>query len=691
MLGDTQPLRIRYSTVQSTAIALEAPVGVEGLGVWNAGTVELSTTVEAPYSAAIASSIANGYGGRNHWLVNQAGGKLSVTAANSKSIAAYGIAAVWNAGLIQAVSTSDDASAILGLDPAIYGIVPGTFVNAGSIIVDAAGIGRGVDQGTNSGSVVLMVNSGQISVHGGKASHGIENYLSAHPAAEQPAIVNSGSITVTDETPLADSAGLLLNVASRAKVWNSGTITADYAIKVFASSSYQPGGDKSLTVYNSGSLNGAVQLSAYDDILVNTSKIAGSVNLGSGSDLYDGRLGTLNGLLDGYDGDDTLLAGAGDQTILGGFGNDILSGGAGNDTLTGGAGKDRFRFGTGFGIDTITDFAAGERIDVSGYSAYQSLAQQGADVIITFSATDKVIVRNATAASLTGAIAFGVAEIVAATIPSAPVAATAPPAPTFKSTTGTADDNSLIGDSGRDELLGLGGADNLSGLSGDDRLLGADGNDVLTGGTGDDLLIGGAGKDIAVFQGKHDIYAIEGLSSGDLRVTSKGRRYRPAGRVRDSALRRRRLCLERNDRDAECHHPIRRDGARVPFGRIFRRHRRGCHRVRNTRPAGLFRPARRWRGHLRRVVQSRGRRDPATGQRRRLYDRPACVRRNRDQRHHHGDDPAWTDGAVTGLCRWRANAGLRFGGEHSKDRKPGVRRRLHDSHGNTQRRPPPRS
>jgi serralysin len=44
--------------------------------------------------------------------------------------------------------------------------------------------------------------------------------------------------------------------------------------------------------------------------------------------------------------------------LVGGAGNDILNGGGGTDSLGGGAGNDIFRFLSGFGQDTITDFTA---------------------------------------------------------------------------------------------------------------------------------------------------------------------------------------------------------------------------------------------------------------------------------------------------------------------------------------------
>jgi hypothetical protein len=66
---------------------------------------------------------------------------------------------------------------------------------------------------------------------------------------------------------------------------------------------------------------------------------------GAGNDFLDGGPG--NDLIDGGDGDDTLLGGDGSDVLLGGPGNDDLWGEAGDDFLNGGPGVDTFQGGTG--------------------------------------------------------------------------------------------------------------------------------------------------------------------------------------------------------------------------------------------------------------------------------------------------------------------------------------------------------
>lgn len=78
----------------------------------------------------------------------------------------------------------------------------------------------------------------------------------------------------------------------------------------------------------------------------------------------------------GNNGNNGLAGLAGSDTINGAGGNDVLTGGHGQDFLTGGAGADTFRYltladsGVGGTLrDVITDFGAGDRIDLSALDA----------------------------------------------------------------------------------------------------------------------------------------------------------------------------------------------------------------------------------------------------------------------------------------------------------------------------------
>jgi len=65
--------------------------------------------------------------------------------------------------------------------------------------------------------------------------------------------------------------------------------------------------------------------------------------------------------------------------LNGGDGDDILTGGLGSDQLTGGAGSDTFKFnslgeiGEDYPYEQITDFTAGDKIDLNGVDANASM------------------------------------------------------------------------------------------------------------------------------------------------------------------------------------------------------------------------------------------------------------------------------------------------------------------------------
>ncbi|QQS14917.1 MAG: hypothetical protein IPK81_01335 [Rhodospirillales bacterium] len=73
-------------------------------------------------------------------------------------------------------------------------------------------------------------------------------------------------------------------------------------------------------------------------------------------------------LIQGNDAVNVLSGAGGDDTLQGFGGLDTLVGGAGRDVLSGGSGADIFAYTLGDGDDIIVDFdfAAGDRVDLSG-------------------------------------------------------------------------------------------------------------------------------------------------------------------------------------------------------------------------------------------------------------------------------------------------------------------------------------
>ncbi len=517
--GDANPLRTNDAAAPITAVAIAEPHGIPdpSVGIWNSGSISLVTATPNPEASI---GIYHQHQGSGQRFVNSATGSLTVSADGADAVGTYHISSIWNAGAITVTSSTGDATAF----DQVYSIDT-HFVNSGTISVTAAGKAQGLVQGNDSSlGLSDYFNSGSITVHGGTQSVGLSMLDSGNIYNTDPShFVNSGTITVTDDTAAIDSIGVEIALYQSVQFWNSGTISADFAFRLVRADSGAGFAGVGLKLYNSGTINGAVNTSSFDDQLVNTGHLSGDVWLGGGNDLFDGRQAqSSTGTIDGYDGNDTILTGDGVQTLIGGFGNDILSGGGGNDLLTGGAGADSFRFGTGFNADTISDFSAaeGDRIDVSGYTSYQSIAQNGSDVLVTFSAGDTLLVRGAQVSQVTAAVHFGVAAIGANAIPVAPSAPNAPAPPTVW------EDNGFFfhetGTPGADTLIGGAGPDDMAGLAGNDTLIGGTGNDHLDGGTGADSLYGGVGDDL-YYADRADDLVFENAGEGtDTVIASAG-------------------------------------------------------------------------------------------------------------------------------------------------------------------------
>ncbi|MGA0606247.1 PQQ-dependent sugar dehydrogenase [Phenylobacterium sp. VNQ135] len=120
-----------------------------------------------------------------------------------------------------------------------------------------------------------------------------------------------------------------------------------------------------------------------------------------GADVVLGNLGADTA--EGGAGNDVVRGGQADDVLRGGDGADFLSGDRGSDTLTGGAGADIFNSFGEAGLDRVTDFnrAEGDRIRLDPGNTY-TVAQSGADTIVTVSGGAQVVLVGVQASSLTG-------------------------------------------------------------------------------------------------------------------------------------------------------------------------------------------------------------------------------------------------------------------------------------------------
>ena len=105
-----------------------------------------------------------------------------------------------------------------------------------------------------------------------------------------------------------------------------------------------------------------------------------SINLNSYQGWQFANGSTLVGT-DKLEGIENITTGSGDDTLVGDANANVLTGGAGDDTLTGGAGDDVFRFysSEGLSTDVITDFSAGDSIELVDDTGAQATAQITSD------------------------------------------------------------------------------------------------------------------------------------------------------------------------------------------------------------------------------------------------------------------------------------------------------------------------
>ena len=169
-----------------------------------------------------------------------------------------------------------------------------------------------------------------------------------------------------------------------------------------ARSGYENLGSNGNAIFRSATTNQFINAQGGDDNITINGSTNDTIFGGSGNDTINGGGGSDT--LRGGSGRDTLFGGAGADDLYGGSGNDwlngdndavaesehgadVLRGGGGNDTLygggeadilTGGTGGDTFRYTVGIGVgnesrvgeaDHITDFGAGDVIDVSAIDA----------------------------------------------------------------------------------------------------------------------------------------------------------------------------------------------------------------------------------------------------------------------------------------------------------------------------------
>jgi Ca2+-binding RTX toxin-like protein len=155
--------------------------------------------------------------------------------------------------------------------------------------------------------------------------------------------------------------------------------TGDDTILGGAGNDQLDGGDGNDTLEGAAGSDGLIGGAGIDTASYAGSAAGVSVNLATGIVSGGDAAGdTLSGIeqVMGSGFADTLTGNAGANMLWGMGGGDVLTGGGGADVLKGGAGDDRFVYAAigdstvaAAGKDTIRDFSAGDKIDLSAIDA----------------------------------------------------------------------------------------------------------------------------------------------------------------------------------------------------------------------------------------------------------------------------------------------------------------------------------
>jgi Ca2+-binding RTX toxin-like protein len=409
-----------------------------------------------------ADSMAGGLG-NDTYVVNNSGDTVTENASEGTDTVQSSISYTLGANLENLTLTS--TSAINGTGNALANVLIG---NSSNNILDGGAGADSMSGGAGNDTYVVDNSSDVVTENASEGTDTVQSSISYTLGA------NVENLTLTGTAAKATG-----NALANVLVGNSANNTLDGAAG--ADSMSGGAGNDIYIVDNAGDI-------VTENANEGSDTVKSSVSFTLGANIE--KL-TLTGT-SAINGTGNSLA----NTIVGNSGANILTGGAGNDVLTGGSGNDTFVYKTGDGQDTITDFASGDIVNVTGYSAVQSITQVGTGVVVVFATGDQITFQNASVATVQAGLHFD-----GSTPP--------PPPPPGGATDG---DDTLSGGTAADTIHGLGGNDTISGNGGNDMLYGDAGNDSLNGGAGNDTLDGGTGNDAMNGGTGNDIYYVDSTS-----------------------------------------------------------------------------------------------------------------------------------------------------------------------------------
>jgi hypothetical protein len=229
-------------------------------------------------------------------------------------------------------------------------------------------------------------------------------------------VANNGQWTIATSA-LADGSHPITAKATDV-AGNIGVASASLAVTIDTTAPTSPIFTSLSTSGITATLSGTGAAGSIVSVFDGTTKLAGSVNVGSGGKWSFIAANATTGTTHIYTAVASDAAGNVSPTFgsaqLGSSGADTLTSTPSNDILRGGSGADTFSFLAAFGKDTISDFTvagtAHDIINFHGSSILNSFsnvlsrtAQVGSGVVITQDAADTLTLSNVTKANLTSA------------------------------------------------------------------------------------------------------------------------------------------------------------------------------------------------------------------------------------------------------------------------------------------------
>jgi hypothetical protein len=294
------------------------------------------------------------------------------------------------AGATAADSYTIDASSTLNLDAdmGVNGAVIWNTDAAGDMVVNVSQSQTGVatTDFTTGGNVSGLVLSATPDAAADTANGAVITLaeVTTNAATNTIAVTGSDALTIS-----------VLDIAGD-EVLNSTSMTGDLTIGQ---------ADAALTAF----------MGSGDDSFTSTTDVAFNLSMGGGDDTVDlDNTVATAAVVNGEDGDDTILGGDGADTIDGGTGNDSIDGEGGADTITTGSGADTVTIVNGEDGDTITDFVVGtDTLVLTGTSGGSidatSVTPTTGAYDIDGSGAFNVTLTGSTATDLSSSLQFGTA------------------------------------------------------------------------------------------------------------------------------------------------------------------------------------------------------------------------------------------------------------------------------------------